>query len=80
MKTMPRVRRHAPRVRWRAPRMPKIWIWTFKIMPDLWLSAAFCQTNKKIHSTLIYCISTYQLAGDNIYIKISGVKLLLIKW
>ena len=27
--------------------LPKIWIWTSKIMPDLWLSAVFCQIKKK---------------------------------
>ena len=25
----------------------KIWIWTSKIMPELWLSAVFCQIKKK---------------------------------
>ena len=29
-------------------RVPKIWIWTSKIMSDLCLSAVFCQTQKKI--------------------------------
>ena len=29
------------------PRAPKIWIWTSQIMLDLWLSAVFCQTQKK---------------------------------
>ena len=43
MKILPRIRR----------RTPKIWIWTFKIMPDLWLSAVFYQI-KKI--TPPYCI------------------------
>ena len=33
-------------------RAPKIWIWTSKIMPDLWLSAVFCQIKKKsLHPT-----------------------------
>ena len=31
------------------PRAPKIWIWTSKIMHDLWLNAVFCQIkNKKL--------------------------------
>ena len=47
MKTLPRVRRRALHAR-----APKIWIWTSKIRPDLWLSADFCQTKKKNHSTL----------------------------
>ena len=35
-----------------AARALKIWIWTSKIMPDLWLSAVFCQTKKKsLHPT-----------------------------
>ena len=38
-----------------AARVPKIWIWTSKIMPDLWFRAVFCQL-KKNHSTLL---STY---------------------
>ena len=28
-------------------RVPKIWIWTSKIMPDLKLSAVFCQIKKE---------------------------------
>ena len=28
------------------PCVPKIWNWTSKIMPDLWLSAIFCQIKK----------------------------------
>ena len=41
-------------MRWREPQagMPKFWIWTAKIIPDLWLSAVFCPL-KKI--TLPYC-------------------------
>ena len=38
---------------------PKIWIWTSKIMPDLWLSAVFCQIKKKsLHPTVrpLYCV------------------------
>ena len=31
----------------------KIWIWISKIMPDLWLSAVFCQIKQKI--TPPYC-------------------------
>ena len=26
----------------------QFWIWTSKIIPDLWLSAVFCPINKKI--------------------------------
>ena len=36
-----------------AARVPKIWIWTSKIMPDLWFRAVFCQLKKKsLHPTL----------------------------
>ena len=28
------------------PCVPKIWNWTSKIMPDLWLSAIFCEIKK----------------------------------
>ena len=35
-----------------AVRAQKIWIWTYKIMPDLWFSAVFCPIKKiKITST-----------------------------
>ena len=37
-------------------RAPKIWIWTSKIMPDLWFSAVFCQI-KKNHFTLVHSSS-----------------------
>ena len=43
MKTLTLVRR-------RAPRALKFWIWTSKIMPDLWLVALFCPIKK--NSTL----------------------------
>ena len=36
MKTLMHVRRHAP----------KFWIWTSKIMPDLWLVDLFCPIKK----------------------------------
>ena len=39
----------------RAACAAKIWIWTYKIMLDLWLSAVFC-TIKKIQITPPYCI------------------------
>ena len=52
MKTLLRVRRRGAL---RAC-VPNIWIWTSKIMPDLWLSAAvFCQINnnkKSLHPTV----------------------------
>ena len=31
-------------------RVPKFWIWTSKIMPDLWLLALFCPIKKKFHT------------------------------
>ena len=34
----------------------KIWIWTSKIMPDLWLSAVFCRTKKKITPPYVYSL------------------------
>ena len=40
------------RVRWRPPsaHAPKFWIWTYKIMPDLWLVDLFCLIKKKFHT------------------------------
>ena len=38
---------------------PKIWIWTSKIMPDVWLSSVFCPI-KKINIT-----PPYYLVGQN---------------
>ena len=41
--------------------MPKIWIWTSKIIPDLWFSAVFCLI-KKIKITPLYCIRCHSLS------------------
>ena len=45
MKTLTRVRRRAPRAR-----RAEIWIWTSKIMPDLWLVDLFCPIKKNFHT------------------------------
>ena len=41
-------------VRQSTAHVPKIWIWTSKIITDLWLSAVFCLI-KKIKITPPYC-------------------------
>ena len=33
-------------LRWRTPGTPKLWIWTSKILPDLWLLDLFCPIQK----------------------------------
>ena len=40
----------------RAERAPKLWIWTSKIMPDLWLVDLFCpiKKNSTLHPTIHY--------------------------
>ena len=52
---------HAPM---RAARMPKLWIWTSKIMPDLWLLDVFCpiKKNSTLHPSAQPCFA-YGIAG-----------------
>ena len=50
------------------PCVPKIWIWTSKIIPDLWLSAVFCQIKQKsLHPTQqlrqTVCLSCWAVPG-----------------
>ena len=47
---------------WRAcagAQAPKFWIWTSKIMPDLWLVDLFCPIKKKFHTPPYYAISFF---------------------
>ena len=78
MKTLPSMRLRAPR----AP-VPKIWIWTAKIMPDLWLSADFCQIKKKsLHPNTHYTVQPSRLIYNLKLLDLSvGLLLLLyLQW
>ena len=49
-------------------RVPKLRIWTSKIMPDLWLLALFCPIKKKFH-TPPYCLVT--LPSTSLYLTVN---------
>ena len=53
MKTLTCMHRCAPRMC-----VPKLWIWTSKIMPDLWLLDLFCPIKKKNHTPPYWMCST----------------------